>query len=356
MRLGILGLSASGKTTIFNALTESSLPTGELLGSERVVVHTAAVDVPDARLEAVAGIFQPGRVTPAQVTYSDIGGLAIRGGAEGLPGVLVNQLEQMDGILLVLRAFEDPNVPHPAGEVSPVRDLELIQSEFLLHDMLAVDRRLEKLEEEQQKGARDRKEIEKDQVLFHRLRAELDSDRPLREADISRGERAILQGYGLLTLLPVLILLNTGEDQEPQELEGLRGEAVLTIQGKLEMEIAQLTGEDQSAFMQEFGISELGRGSVIRESYRLLDVISFFTGNEQEVRAWTLRNGGTCLEAADTIHSDMARGFIRAEVIQWNVLRDLGSLAKARSEGRLRLEGKDYVVQDGDVIYIRFNV
>lgn len=354
MRLGIIGLPACGKTTIFNALTGEQLPTGELI--DRVEIHTAVADVPDARLMALSRLYQPQKTTHTKVTYTDIGGLKADAGREGLPGQLVNQLEQVDGYLHVVRAFEDPNIPHPFDSLDPARDAAAMAEEFLLHDLLVVEKRLESLTEERQKGGRDRNQVERDQELFERFNRTLSQNQPLRSLALTAEERKSLGGYGLLTVKPVLILANLGEGQEMPPFDLENEPPVLSLQGKLEMEIAQLPEDEAADFLQEYGLDEPGRQKVLRASYEALNLQSFFTVAEEEVRAWKLARGATALEAAGTVHSDMARGFIRAEIIKWDRLIELGGLAEARAQGELRLEGKEYLVQDGEVVQIRFNV
>jgi len=357
MRLGIIGLEASGKTTVFNALTGAQLETGTMAGRGRMDVHEASVDVPDARLEAVSEIFKPKKTTHVKVTFADIGGMNVGAGRDGLPGPLVNQIEQMDGLLFVVRAFQDPSIPSALGDVDPARDAAVLDGELLLSDMITVERRLDKLQEERQKGGRDRAQVEREQAIFHRAMEHLNQEQPLRSMDITPEDRGRLTGFGLLTLIPILIVVNLGEDQSLSDLgEIMAGGSVLGLQGKLEMEIAQLPADQAADFLVEYGIDVPGRERVIRSAYETLGLHSFFTGNEDEVRAWMLPRGGTCLDAAETVHSDMARGFIRAEVIQWDELADLDGIAEARAQGKLRLEGKNSVVSDGDVIYIRFNV
>jgi GTP-binding protein YchF len=357
MRLGIIGLEASGKTTVFNALTGAQLETGTMAGRGRVDVHEASVDVPDARLEAVSEVFKPKKTTYAKVTYADIGGMSVGAGSDGLPGPLVNQIEQMDGLLLVVRAFQDPSIPSPLGGVDPARDAAALDGELLLSDMITVERRLDKLQEERQKGGRAKAQVEREQAIFQRAMEHLNQEQPLRCMKLSTEDLAALTGFGLLTLIPILIVVNLGEDQSISDMgEIMAGVSALGLQGKLEMEIAQLPVDEAAEFLEEYGIEVPGRERVIRFSYDALGLHSFFTGNEDEVRAWTLPRGGSCLDAAATVHSDMARGFIRAEVINWEALISLGGLSEARAQGKLRLEGKDSVVSDGDVIYIRFNV
>ena len=357
MRLGIIGLEASGKTTVFNSLTGAQLETGTMAGRGRMEVHAASVDVPDARLDAVSEVFNPKKTTYAKVTYADIGGLNVGAGREGLPGPLVNQIEQMDGLLFVVRAFQDPSIPSALGDVDPARDAAALDVELLLSDMITVERRLDKLREERQKGGRDRAQVEREQAIFNRAMEHLNKEQPLRRMDLSPEDRAGLAGFGLLTLIPILIVVNLGEDQSLSDMgEIMAGVSVLGLQGKLEMEIAQLPEDQADEFLMEYGIDVPGRERVIRSSYETLGLLSFFTGNEDEVRAWMLPRGGTCLDAAETVHSDLARGFIRAEVIQWDELVELDGIAEARAQGKLRLEGKNSIVSDGDVIYIRFNI
>jgi len=356
MQLGIIGLPVAGKTTIFNALTGSALPTGALAGG-RVEVHTAVVDVPDARVDALSRLYHPKKTTYAKVTYADIGGLQAEAGREGLPGTLLNQLAQMDGFVHVVRAFDDPSAPHPSGSVDPARDLAAMENEFLLNDMLVVERRLERLNEERQRGGRERAVVERELAIFNRLSQTLAQNQPLRSQTFSLDEDRLLTGFGLLSRKPMLVLVNTAEGGTGPTLQPpSAGVSVLALQGKLESEIAQLPPEETAAYLAEYKIDEPGRMRVIRESYDLLGLLSFFTVGEDEVRAWRLRRGGTALEAAGTIHTDLARGFIRAEAIAWDELLALGGLPQARTYGKLRLEGKDYVVSEGEVIHIRFNV
>jgi GTP-binding protein YchF len=356
MRLGIIGLPSAGKTTIFNALTGGRLPTGEVHAPGRVEVHTAVADVPDARLMLLSDLFHPRKTTHAKVTYADIGGLRADVGREGLPGPLLNHLSQMDGFVHVVRAFEDPLLPHPGG-VDPARDMAAMESEFLLNDMLAVERRLARLVEERQKVMRERAAIERETVLFERLQAGLNGSQPLRGLDLSPEDDRVLAGFGLLTRRPMLVVVNVAEGAAMPALEASGPKVqVLGLQGKLEMEIAQMPAEESADFLREYGLAEPGRQAVLRASYDLLGLHSFFTVGEDEVRAWTLPRGATALAAADTVHTDLARGFIRAEVIPFQELLDLGGLSQARAEGKLRAEGKEYVVADGDIVHIKFNV
>jgi ribosome-binding ATPase len=361
MKLGIIGLPQSGKTTLFNALTRGNTPI--TVSGGRIEIHTAVVDVPDPRIDQLVELFHPAKTTYAKVTYADIAGLegSNKTGEKtknGLSGQLLNQLSQMDGFVHVVRAFESSSVPHPSGSVDPSRDIASMDDELMLNDLIAVERKLERLADEKKKGAgRDKAQIERENSLFERFQQALVNDIPLRDLQIETEEEKSLSGFGLLTLKPVLIILNLGDGQEaPQLTYQHRLSTLMPLQGRLEMELAQFPPEEAGLFMEEFGIKELGLQRVIRESYNLLGLQSFFTVGEDEVRAWTIRQGAKAYEAAGVIHSDLQKGFIRAEVIEFDILVSLGGLSEARSKGRLRLEGKDYQVNDGEIMHVRFNL
>ena len=354
MKLGIIGLPQSGKTTIFNALTRGHAPTTASAG--RMEVHTAVVDVPDPRVDRLSALFKPKKTIYAKVTYADIAGLEGGAAKSGLSGSLLNQLTQMDGLIHVVRCFENVNVPHPSGNVDPARDVSAMDTELLLNDLIAVERKLERLTEERKKGGADKILNERQTALFQRLHETLSSETPLRLSTISTEEDKLLSGFGLLTRKPLLLLLNLGEGQPAPEVKPAHPCPVVSLQGKLEMEIAQLPPEDAALFMQEYGIQELSLNKMISLSYDLLELQSFFTVGDDEVRAWTVKRGATAHEAAGEIHTDLQKGFVRAEVVAYQDLVDLGGLAEARAKGKLRLEGKDYVVQDGEIVHIRFNV
>jgi len=362
MRLGIIGLPQSGKTTVFNALTRGHAPTGSMIGGGRFEVHTAVVPVPDPRVDALSAIFHPKKTIYAQVTYSDIAGIETTPTARGeLKGPLLAELRQMDGLLHVVRAFEDPAVPHPLSSIDPARDAAAMDGELLINDLITVERKLERLQDDLRKGAaKDKTLAQKEIDLFEKLHAHLQADKPLREMDFSADEARALSGHGLLTLKPMLILWNLGEGQKEPALPGQAsgaarpGYGTAGIQGKIEMEIAQLPPEEMRTFLAEYGIEEPGLNRVIRLSYDLLGLQSFFTVGEDEVRAWTVRRGALAPEAAGVIHTDLQKGFIRAEVVPYEDLAALGGLAEAKTKGKLRLEGKEYPVRDGDVLNIRF--
>lgn len=354
MRLGIIGLPQSGKTTIFNALTRGDQPT--TMGGGRFEVHTAVVDVPDSRVDALVGMYKPKKMAYAKVTYADIAGLD-GSGQGGISGQLLNQLTQMDAFILVVRAFEDESVPHPSGSVDPQRDLETMLAEFMINDLIVVERKLERLEEERKKGAgRDKGVIAREFELFTRMHEILNSEETLRGLDLNAEEEKMISGYGFLSRKPLLVVPNFTEGDDEPKLDIPAGVRKLALMGKLEMEIAQLSAEEAEMFLSEYNISEPGLNRMIQESYELLGVQSFFTVGEDEVRAWTVRRGATAPEAAGTIHSDLQKGFIRAEVIGYDELVSLGSMNEAKAKGKLRVEGKEYLVQDGEIVHVRFNI
>ncbi len=356
MRLGIIGLPQSGKTTLFNALTRGTQPTGAASG--KIEVHTAVVDVPDPRVDRLSAMFKPKKTIYAKVTYADIAGLDGSAGKTGISGTLLNQLTQMDGFIHVVRCFDDESIPHPQGSIDPQRDLAAMESEFVLNDLIAVERKLERLAEERKKGGgRDKAVIAAEQALFERFQAALNEETPLRDLAITAEEEKTLAGFGFLSRKPVLVVLNLYEGQAaPQVTYKHQHSQVVGLQGKLEMEIAQLPSDEMKLFLDEYGIEEPSLNRMIRLSYDLLGLLSFFTVGPDECRAWTVRRGATAPEAAGEIHTDLQKGFIRAEVVAYTDLVTLGGLAESRAHGKLHLEGKEYIVQDGDVLNIRFNI
>lgn len=362
MQIGIVGLPNSTKTTLFNALTHSQVETA-LTSSGKVEVHIASVEVPDARVDVLSDIFKPRKTTYARVQYNDVAGLRASGGKESaLNGQLLNALSQSDALLHVVRAFEDDKVPHPEGSVNAVRDLAALEFEFLISDLGIVERRLERLSHDlDRKGSYPERSTDQAEFeLLEKLRIALESEQPIRSLDLMEEEKRILKGFQFLTAKPSLIALNVGDDgsEDPGEfsLRVSPTDKIVCLHGALEMEISQLSREDADLFLSEYGIQEPGLNRMIRLNYELLGLQSFFTVGEDEVRAWTIPQGASAVEAAGVIHTDLARGFIRAEVVSYQDLVDAGSLAEARSRGKLRLEGKEYIVQDGDILNIRFNV
>ncbi len=362
MQIGIIGLPNSTKTTIFNALTHSQVETAAY-SSGRVETHTATVRVPDPRIDRLSEMFEPRKTTYAQIQYNDIAGLRVGIGQEGgLSGPLRNALAQNDALLHVVRAFEDESVPHPGGAVDPARDLAALDFELLFSDLLIVDRSMERLAGQlsKKKVYPERQADEALLALLLRLKEALEQEAPIRDLALTREEMSMIRGYQFFSAKPVLVVLNVGEEgsDDPDDYVSYshRHSDVICLRGELEMEIAQLDDEEAALFLAEYGIAEPGLHRMIRLSYRLLGLHSFFTVGEDEVRSWTIPAGATALEAAGAIHSDLARGFIRAEVVSYDDLMAAGSLDAARKQGTLRLQGRDYVVQDGDILNIRFNV
>jgi hypothetical protein len=360
MELGIIGLPNSSKTTIFNALTRGDRPTAAA-ASGKLEFHTAIVDVPDPRVDRLSQIYKPRKTTYAKVTYTDIAGLDQGLAQKGIGGELRNRIARMDAFVHVVRAFEDPTVPHPMGAIHPQRDLDVLDGEMLLLDMLTVQNRLERIAEtlrRAKKNSEEQQALLAEEALFQRLAAALDAGTPLRDLDLSAAEEHATRSFGFLTLKPVMVLVNTGDVVRPAEeliTYAHRHTALLSLQGKLEMEIAQLDLEEATVFMAEFGIAEPALKRMIQVSYDLVGLQSFFTVGDDEVRAWTVRQDATAVEAAGAIHSDLARGFIRADVVAYDdLIAANGSMADARKAGKARLEGKDYGVQDGDILHVRF--
>ncbi len=357
MKLGIVGLPNSGKTTIFNALTNGDLPTGAAT-SGQFEIHTAVVNVPDPRVDKLSAMYNPKKTIYAQVTYVDIGGLEKGVGEGGLKGQFRQELAQVDGFVHVVRAFADENVPHPYETVDPQRDVEILDGEFLLTDLVMIESRLEKIDAEmRRKGRNTEKVILDEQEMLLRLKAWLEDEKPLRDMGLTEDEIKPLRGYGFLSLKPVLIVLNADENSGDVSITyDHQWSRIETLKGRIEAELSQLDPEDAEVFMEEYGITELSAAKVIRLSYELLALQSFFTVGEDEVRAWSVRIGATAPEAAGVIHSDLQKGFIRAEVMAYDDLIAGGSEAALKATGKLRLEGKEYVVKNGDIVHIRFNL
>ncbi len=351
MKLGIIGLPQSGKTTIYNALTRGNTPTTASAG--RIEVHTAVVDVPDPRVNQLSAMFNPRKTVYTKIAYADIAGLESGSAKSGISGQLLNQLNQMEGLILVARGFEDGNVMHPNGSVNPLRDAENMLTELLLNDLIAVERKLEKLIEERKKGGTDKTINARQTELFEKLHQTLSDNKPLRGMEFTNDEKKELASFGLLTRKPILTVFNMGEGQTAPDPQGKLDHPSVALMGKLEMEIAQLSAEDAAIFMEEYGIKELSLNRMINLSYDLLQAQTFFTVGEDEVRAWTTKRGATAQESAGEIHTDLSRGFVRAEVISYEDLIALGSMSEAKAKGKLRLEGKEYLVKDGDILYVR---
>lgn len=361
MEIGIVGLSLSGKTTLFNLLTHSGAETG--FGASRKKANLGVSRVPDPRLEKLSEMWSPKKTTPATIRYVDVAGVEKSSAREGLAAETIAHLKNTDALLAVVRGFEDEQVPHPEGTIDPVRDVGMLQGEFLLSDLIIIESRLERLVKQlKTKGG---KELEAEQALLNRCREALEADKPLRDLEFSAEEARTLKGYQFLTQKPLVIAVNLGENDVAKASEKVSpvverwgGEqiAVMHLCATIEQEISELSAEDARAFLEDLGITESATDRIIRTCYDLLGLLSFFTMGEDECRAWTIRKGTKAPQAAGAIHTDLERGFIRAEVVRYEDFVAAGSLAVCREKGLLRLEGKDYVVQDGDVLNIRFSI
>lgn len=346
MKIGLVGFAGSGKTTVFNAMTGLDVPVG--FGGE---VRLGSVRVPDPRIDALARIFSPKKTTYAEITFCDIPG---EHGAEkkGLSRRALQQIRDQEALCLVLRGFENPALE---GAADPAGDLEAFHAECILADLEVVERRLER--------ARREKANPLEIAAFELMRTALEQERPIRAIPATELHREQLRGFQLLTDKPLLVALNVDEARVAEPLPAGSAErlavldaAGLVLSASVESEIASLAPEDQAAFLADLGVSEPALARFIRAAYGLLDLISFFTVGEDEVRAWTIRRGTRAKQAAGRIHSDLERGFIRAEVMPYEVFMQYGSEPAVKDAGRLQVEGKEFVVSDGDILSIRFNV
>ncbi len=359
MEVGITGLAGSGKSTLLQLLTGVD-PFVE--GARRSEPKVGVARVPDDRLDQLSALYKPKKHTPATVHYTDIPGVFDDGGAES--GKLrTAQLRTSDLLMTVLRDYDSPTVAHPLGSIDPMRDLKQVEDEFLLEDQLVVEKRLDRIARELKRGSSPELAMEK--ALLERCLAILENSRSLREETFTKDELQRLRGFSLLSLKPALIILNAdearfGADSRGDSIRTALAERADTgfceVCATLESELADLDDDDARELLEGLGLTEPAFNRVIQESYRLIGLISFFTVGEDECRAWSIRSGSAAVDAAGAIHSDIQRGFIRAEVIQFQDLLDAGSLSTAKTTGSLRLEGKSYPVCDGDVVHFRFNV
>ena len=352
MEIALVGVPNSGKTTLLHALTHGRFE------SSKTGLQTGIVKVPDTRLQALAGIFKPEKIVPAETTYWDLAASSEGLGGHGISGHMVNQLQKADALLHVVRAFDDPSVPYHQQTIDPHRDAEALTAELIFCDLGILERRRLRIETNL-KGARsqERSAFLKETTFIDRLQRELENDITVGAVQLSHEEKDLVTSYNMLSGKPVLTVFNTGENMPEIGLDS-NGTTHLntSVCAKLEQELGQLSAEEETEFRASMGLSDSGLTSVVRLSHQLLDMISFFTVGPKEVRAWTVPQNIAAVSAAGKIHSDLERGFIRAEVIDYDKLISCGSLNEAKKQGMLRLEGKSYPVQDGDVITFLFNV
>jgi GTP-binding protein YchF len=359
MQIGIVGLPYSGKTTLFQAATKTRVDPAAAGKSE---IHQAIVKVPDGRLDRCSEIFKPPKTVHATIEFVDVVGL--KKGESGSTQFTTNFLSNVknnDALVQVVRVFSDESVPHPDGSIDAVRDISTFETEFILSDMAIIENRLEKLRKQVQKVGDE--QSKRELPLLEKCHAILESETPLRDADLTREEVVTLKTYQLLSIKPMLIALNCDESQiaSAQSLvatiaakKEAKQTKVLSFFGKIDLEISELSGEEASSFMAEYGIKESALDTLIREAYALLGLQSFLTVGEDECRAWTIRKGMNAQEAAGVIHSDFYAKFIRAEVVNYtDFIAHDGSFAKTKEAGLWRLEGKEYPVKDGDILNIR---
>jgi GTP-binding protein YchF len=356
MQVGIVGLSLSGKTSTFRAVTGVEAQLSHALG-ERREASQAVVAVPDERLDKLEAAFQSKKRTAATVELVDHPG--IRPGAQDREAAFDPAVRGVEALAAVVRAFGDPAVPHPLDRVDAAADLTTFVEELILTDLEVVERRLERIEKDRSRG---RASSEAEYKTLKRCQSALVEERSLRELEWTRDEDAVLKAFGLVSAKPLLVVVNVDEDGISSATEAaLRAEAEKRglplgfLAARLELELADLAPEERETFRADYGLEASARDVLVREAYEGLDVITFYTVGEKEARAWTLRRGATAVEAAGKIHTDMARGFVRAEVIHYDELMEHGTVAAARDKGFYRLEGRDYVVKDGDTLVIRFN-
>jgi ribosome-binding ATPase len=364
LKAGIVGLPNVGKSTLFNAITQAGAESANYPFCT-IDPNVGVVEVPDERLDKLTEMVVPNKTVPTAFEFVDIAGL-VRGASkgEGLGNKFLAHIREVDAIVHVVRCFEDENITHVDGKVNPVSDIQTINLELVLADLESVEKRIERSKKNMKGG---NKQYAQEVEVLERLKEALYNDQPARSIELSEDEKLLVRDLHLLTMKPVLYAANVSEDgvneadsnpyvQQVRDFAAAENAVVVPISAKVEAEIAELEGEDKAMFLEELGLEESGLNRLIKAAYSLLGLYTYFTAGVQEVRAWTIRKGTKAPGAAGVIHTDFERGFIRAEVVSYEDLVAAGSLNAAKERGQLRLEGKEYVVQDGDVMHFRFNV
>ena len=366
LQAGIVGLPNVGKSTLFNAITRTQKAEAANYPFCTIDPNVGVVTVPDARLEPLRAIAKTNVVIPATIEFVDIAGLVAGASAgEGLGNKFLSHIREVDAIVQVVRCFEDEDVHHVSGSVDPVRDIEVINTELVLADLESVQKRIDKQAKQKKRGDKD---AEKEMPILEKLLPLLDDGKPAYLCELTADEQKVARHFQLLTMKPVIFACNVKDDElatadDNPFVQQVRDYAASTlnceaivISAQIEAELIDLSEEDAKAFLADLGVAESGTGALIRSTYHLLGLRTYFTAGEKEVRAWTIREGDTAPKAAGVIHGDFERGFIKAETVAYDDLIACGSVAAARDAGKYRIEGKEYVVQDGDVLHFRFNV